>query len=119
MKSTLIFTLAAAALAVSAVPATELTPRTYKRVCCANLGPASDPTIKHLMEEYSIGGAANNDILGFACHKLKKRGKCASDTKEGYCSLDSYVKPHIYKSCEKDGKCVVAMVLRSDNNEPY
>ncbi|KAI6021632.1 hypothetical protein BKA83DRAFT_378018 [Pisolithus microcarpus] len=113
MKSTLIFTLAAAALAVSAVPATELTPRTYKRVCCANLGPASDPTIKHLMEEYSIGGAANNDILGFACHKLKKRGKW------GTCSLDSYVKPHIYKSCEKDGKCVVAMVLRSDNNEPY
>ncbi|KAI6002952.1 hypothetical protein EDD15DRAFT_1442784 [Pisolithus albus] len=110
MKSTLILTLVTAALSVSAVPATEVKARTHKRVCCANLGPASDPTIKHLMEEHGIGGAGNGDILGFGCHNLKKRGKCASDTKEGYCSIASYVKPQIYTSCEKSGKCVAAMV---------
>lgn len=100
MKLSLIFTLAAAAVSVAAVPATGLTAHTHKRVCCKNLGVASDPVIEHLMEEYGIGGAANDDILGFGCRKLRKGGTCSSSTKLGYCDLDSYVKPHIYTSCE-------------------
>ncbi|KAI6158033.1 hypothetical protein BKA82DRAFT_996381 [Pisolithus tinctorius] len=73
MRFSAIFTLAAAAASVSAAPGIELTPRTYKYVCCTHLDSPSDPIIQNLMDIYDISGA-NDDILGFGCRKLMKGG---------------------------------------------